>query len=123
MPVATAGPASAIIAAVVAASNKVTDMDIFIIENSARKLRELEKALRWMQEHGRQALDPIDKNSFSVIVTLNMHSASEGAREAQEQLSICARLQGPTILRETIIDVANTIEILRQRIIEETRKP
>lgn len=93
-------------------------MNTATIQSAAIQIAHLTAALKWMQEHGKQALAP-HPETFSVVVSLNSCSALPGAKEAAVQLGAQGRLLGHEMLANAIKDAENTIEILRQQIARE----
>ena len=94
-------------------------MNAAAVAGAAHKIADLEAALRWMRDHGKDALNPKCEQAFGISVSLNHASACAGAHEARVHLSAQARLFGHEILAAAIKDAENTIEIYKQQIADE----
>ncbi len=93
------------------------------IEQLARQVAHLTEALVWLTENGQNALNPKDRDAFSITVHLNSCSALRGAAQATIQLGAVARHFAPHILEQAIQDARNTIEIYRSEIMREAETP
>jgi len=97
-------------------------MDAATIQGAAKQIAELELALLWLREHGKDAIMPEVRDTFSINVSLNSCSACRGAKEAAAALGQQARLLGRELVAAAIKDSENTIEILRDRIAREVSR-
>jgi hypothetical protein len=93
-------------------------MDLDLITQAIRDIKELQPALAWLKEYG-AGLTAQDQTSFVLYVRPGFASACVGAKEAAAQLTAIARLHIPAIVQHAIEDAENTIALRREQIARE----
>lgn len=90
------------------------------IISAAREIERNRDALKWLEEFG-GTLTGADQEAASVHVKLNYGSAILGSNEAAEIMSTFAGKMLPEIVKMATSNCRNTIEILKQQIVDETK--
>lgn len=88
------------------------------IVQAVNEIDKNERALKWLEEYGRH-ISARDRDSFTVDLRLHSASACNGAKEAEEVLSILARFGIEELVETAKRNCRNTIEISRDTIARE----
>lgn len=93
-------------------------MNTATIKEAADRIVRYKLALQWLEEYGHK-LAGRSGDEFSLSFHPNLASACLGAKEAKEVIEAFAKFQIEQIVKDSIANCRNTIEIDRDTILRE----